>query len=146
MPTLEEFAKWVEDQGGPGDLAAKIKERFGQKIKISQSAVSNWVSRGRVSEEKIPYLKEMGWLGPYEWEKPVPVTGALPEHIAEAWAIVHEAARSGGADIMALDVAAVGEILSTAAEVAAAGRGEEARQRAVRKAETILKAMGRDAP
>lgn len=73
------------------------------------------------------------------------VTPVLPEHIAAAWSIVHEAAMAGGADIMRLDVPAVGEILGAAAEAVAAGRGEEARQRAVRRAEVVLKALGRQA-
>ena len=75
------------------------------------------------------------------------VTPALPgEHAAQAWEILHEAARAGGADIMAMDVKAVGEILGAIADAVAMGRGEEARLRAVRRAEVILKAVGKAAP
>jgi transcriptional regulator with XRE-family HTH domain len=77
---------------------------------------------------------------------PAYVTPTLPgEHAAQAWEILHEAARAGGADIMAMDVKAVGEILGAIADAVATGRGEEARLRAVRRAETILRAMGKAA-
>lgn len=74
--------------------------------------------------------------------KPRPLADCIPE----AWAIIHEVARAGGADLMAMDVKGVGEILAVVAEVIAAGRGEEARQRGIQRAGNLLRVMARPAP
>lgn len=98
-------------------------------------------------DEARPLMPGWGKVAPSLAEpSPGYVTGVLPEHVSVAWAILHEAVERAGADIMRLDVAAVGEMLGAAAEAVAQGRGEEARLRAVRRAEVVLRAMGKAAP
>lgn len=106
----------------PYEFLSKLIEKCGD---AARPLMPGWelVSPG-VAESATPY-----------------VTGVLPEHISEAWAILHEAARAANADVMAMDVAAVGEMIGAAAEAVAQGRGAEARMRAVRRAEVVLRAM-----
>lgn len=125
----------------------------------AQSAWQRWESnpekpsaKKALEKAKEIYRQKTGhaWApGPLEVrELSAPYIAApLPgEYTANAWTILHEAARAGGADLMAMDVEAVGEILGSIADAVAAGRGEEARLRLVRRAEVMLKAMGRAAP
>lgn len=129
-------------------------------IEGQQGRISKWLNgQEGISPEFRTKLREAGYTGPWP-EDPssirdggmvgeVPasyVTGVSPESISEAWAILHEAARAANADLMAMDVPAVGEMLGAAAEAVATGRGPEARQRAVRRAEVVLRAMGKRAP
>lgn len=121
----EKWQTYAAQERGDNPLPVDIKDRLRKKYKYD----GDWPD-------------EMEAISVFE-EPPSYETRVLPHHIAEAWAIVHEAAMAGGADIMLLDIPAVGEILSSAAEAVAAGRGEEARLRAVRKAETLFRALGK---
>lgn len=157
-----------KERGGQAFLA--------KKTKLSAAAINEWLKEKNPTTPDQNSLKliseatgaRLAWLAEGEEPMFVPslealreagkriselkepgatyVTNALPEHVAEAWAILHEAARAANADLMAMDVPAVGEMLGAAAEAAAAGRGQEARQRAVRRAEVVLKAMGKALP
>jgi transcriptional regulator with XRE-family HTH domain len=130
-------------------------EKFGEKLGVNKATLSRYENGD--TEPTVSFLQQMVDVygevaatilpGSELREKGAGyVTGALPEHIAEAWSILHEAARAADADLMAMDVQAVGEMLGAAAEAAGQGRGAEARLRAVRRAETILRAMGKGRP
>lgn len=75
-PSLEDFEAWIKTWGGQDGLATAFKKKFGKGSQISQTAISNWVSRRRIPVEKRSALKEMGWPGPYEWpEEKSPANG-----------------------------------------------------------------------
>jgi len=115
-----------------------------------QSKISKWLNgREGVTQDYRVRLKKLGFAGPWPQEG-VKVAETLPqdvryynpgEYAAEAFLIVAEAARAGGAPLDSLDPKAVAEIVGSIADAVAQGRGEEARMRLVRKAETILQAM-----
>ncbi len=67
-----------------------------------------------------------------------PVTGALPEHIQEAYKIVREALDIAKADISTMDQDQVGLVIGLAAEEVAKGNRAEARQTLLRRAEVLL--------
>lgn len=72
------------------------------------------------------------------------VTGMLPEHIEQAWLILHRTAQAGGVDLMAEeDQKEVGEAIATVAEGVKQGPNPEGEQRLVRLAEKLLRALGR---
>lgn len=80
MADIEEFEAWVKGKGGQKALAASIRKKFGEEIQISQTAISNWISRREVPPGKRAALKWAGWNGPYEWpeeakEGPAPAAG-----------------------------------------------------------------------
>lgn len=82
MADIEEFEAWVKSKGGQKALAASIRKKFGEEIQISQTAISNWISRREVPTGKRAALKWAGWNGPYEWqeeaqEAPEPSAAAL---------------------------------------------------------------------
>lgn len=135
--TQEIFAKFLEtpiasynryergEADPPYDFLSKMIEKLGDE---ARPLMPGWKPLGLALQEESPDYSAI-------------VTAALPEHISEAWSILHEAATAAEADLMRLDVAAVGEMLGAAAEAIAQGRGGEVRARAVRRAEVVLRAM-----
>ncbi len=67
MPTIEEFVSWVKTKGGQKGLAAAFAKKFPKEKPISQTAVSNWVTRRGIPIERRPQLELLGWKGPWEW-------------------------------------------------------------------------------
>lgn len=132
------YQRWEATPSSPAgrDGLEKAKDIYKKQTK------KEWVSPG------LGYFQHPGH-NPKQAD-PAHETKVTPElpgvHAATAWRILHEAARAGGADLMAMDVEAVAEILGSIADAVAAGRGDEARLRLVRRAEVLLRAIGKAAP
>ena len=90
MQTLEDFEAWIRNKGGQNALVELFKEKFGADVGLSQSAISNWVTRRKIPlGPRREQLEDLGWAGPYEW--PDPVTTELPR--SEAMDYGREATR-----------------------------------------------------
>lgn len=148
MPEFENFEAWVKAIGGQEALVSRFKKKFGEKTAISQSAISGWIKRRRVPEgERRDQLDELGYRGPMDWSEfegvaedapSYHVTGALPEHVQEAYKVVREALDIAKADISTMDQDRVGLVIGLAAEEIARGNRAEARQTLLRRAEVLL--------
>lgn len=81
MQSIEEFEVWVKTKGGQKALAAAFSKRFPKEKPISQTAVSNWVTRRLIPAERRAQLKILGWDGPWEWpaEPAPPANGVTRE-------------------------------------------------------------------
>ena len=120
---------------------------LGDKWKTYQSYESGRTEPPQSIKDK---LRKMEFQGPWPYEEgSALVTVAEPavpylrdynpgEYAAEAYAIVAEAARAGGADLAQLDQDLVKAAIAATADAVAQGRGEEARLRLVRRAEALL--------
>ena len=76
MQDIEKFVAWIKSKGGQRGLAATISKKF-PKDPLSQTAISNWVTRRFVPVERRSQLETLGWDGPWEWpaEAPAPAGG-----------------------------------------------------------------------
>lgn len=78
MQSIEDFEAWVKTKGGQKGLVGAFVRRFPKEKAISQTAVSNWVTRRVIPLERRPQLKILGWDGPWEWPQEVAPAPAAP--------------------------------------------------------------------
>lgn len=71
MQDIEKFVAWIKTKGGQRALAAAISKKT-PKDPLSQTAISNWVTRRFVPVERRALLETMGWDGPWEWPGEAP--------------------------------------------------------------------------
>ncbi|MEO7957631.1 MAG: hypothetical protein ABIW76_13170 [Fibrobacteria bacterium] len=83
MQNIEDFESWVKTKGGQRGLAHAFSRKFPKEKPISQTAVSNWVTRRVIPVDRRPQLKAMGWDGPWEWADEPILSTITREEFAE---------------------------------------------------------------
>lgn len=143
MPKFGSLEAWIGQNWGS-------QREFARKMGVAQNTVSQWMNgKSRIKGEMEKKIRALGYDGPLPHEGNIGETVSelsTPyvrdynpgEYAAEAYAIVAEAARAGGAQLEQLDQDLVRAAIAATADAVAQGRGDEIRQLLVRRAETLL--------